>query len=461
MPVSPGTDQPDGRPRPRGPFPPRLLLRGSPLRGPLLRGPLLGALLIGVLVTACSSSAARPSAASRSGGGGSSGAPVASTSSPAGGVGSGAVGSVAAPTVTSVAARPWPSSARPQPPVPAPSAPSGTAQLTPEQLAGQRVIYSYPGLTPPPALLQRIREGEAAGVIFFGENVSSEAQIRSAIAELRGAQAESPVREPLLLMTDQEGGQVRRLPGAPTLSAKQVGGTGDTSAAASAGADAARNLIGVGMNLNLAPVLDVFHSAGDFADSAQRSFGDDPSKVAALGSAFLAAEQRQGIAATAKHFPGLGAAARDQNTDLGPVTLDESLATLRGVDEAPYPVAIAAGVKLIMLSWATYPALDGLHPAGLSAAVVQQELRGRLGFTGVTITDALEAKALDRFGTTSQRALAAARAGMDLLLCSSRSVSQGETATTALAEALSTGQLDPSAFRAAADRVTALRALLH
>lgn len=298
-------------------------------------------------------------------------------------------------------------------------------------------------------------------MIFFGQNISTPSQLGAAIAELRRAQADSPVHEPLLLMTDQEGGQVRRLPGAPVLSAKQIGETGAPSVAAAAGGGAARNLTGVGMNVNLAPVLDVFHSAGDFDDQTERSFSSDPSVVASLGRAFVAAQQGGGVAATAKHFPGLGAASRDQNTDLGPVTLNESLSTLRDVDEAPYRGVISAGAKLTMVSWAIYPALDPARPAGLSTAVVQQELRTRLGFAGVTITDAMEAKALDPFGTTRQRAVAAAGAGMDLLLCSAQDISQGEDATSALVNALNSKQLDPSAFRAAVDRVTALRAGLR
>ena len=96
--------------------------------------------------------------------------------------------------------------------------PAQAAGLTSQQLAGQRVIYSYSGLTPPSALLQQISAGQAAGVIFFGGNISSETQIASVIQQLRQAQQQSPVASPLLLMTDQEGGEVRRLPGTPTLS---------------------------------------------------------------------------------------------------------------------------------------------------------------------------------------------------------------------------------------------------
>ena len=333
------------------------------------------------------------------------------------------------------------------------------AALTSQQLAGQRVIFSYSGLTVPAALLQQISAGQAAGVIFFGGNISSEAQIASVIQQLDQAQQQSPVPSPLLLMTDQEGGEVRRLPGAPTMSEKQIGASKNPAAAASsAGTGAGQNLAGVGMNVNLAPVLDVYYKSGNFIDQYQRSYSSSPAVASECGQAFITAQQQAGVAATAKHFPGLGSAAKNQNTDNGPVTLTVSLTKLRTVDEVPYPPAISAGVKLVMVSWAVYPTLDAKLPAGLSPVVIGQELRGRNAFTGVTITDALEAGALSAFGPTAQRAVTAAGAGMDLILCSAQDPSQGEAATAALASALGSGQLDPVAFNAAVNRVTALRA---
>lgn len=335
------------------------------------------------------------------------------------------------------------------------------AALSSRQMAGQRVIFSYPGLTVPAALLQAITAGEAAGVIFFGENIASAEQLASVIQQLREAQAASPVPTPLLLMTDQEGGLIRRLPGAPEQSAKEIGQATDPAAAASqAGSGAAQNLASVGMNVNLAPVLDVYRQPGDFLDQYERSFSQDPAVVTVCGRAFILAHQQVGVAATAKHFPGLGSAVASANTDVGPVTLPLSLDTLRAVDETPYPAAIAAGVKLIMVSWAVYPALDARYPAGLSPKVVQGELRDRLGYQGVTITDALEAGALAAFGADAQRAVLAAQAGMDLILCSGRDVGQGQTVVTALANALDRGQLNPSDFAAAVQRVTTLRASL-
>jgi beta-N-acetylhexosaminidase len=335
------------------------------------------------------------------------------------------------------------------------------AGLTSLQLAGQRIIGSYPGLTPPASLLADISQGQLAGVIFFGDNIASDTQIARVIRQLRQAQAQSPVQVPLLLMTDQEGGLVRRLPGQPALSEKEIGQSANaTAAATAAGTAAGQNLASVGMNVNLGPVLDVYYQADNFIDEYQRSYSSDPATVATLGRAFITAQQKIEVAATAKHFPGLGSAAKTQDTDAGPVTLTASLSKLRSTDEVPYPAAVSAGVKLVMASWAVYPALDAIRPAGLSPTVIQQELRGRNRFTGVTITDALEAGALKAFGTTSQRAVTAAAAGMDLILCAAQDVSQSETATAALADALTSAQISPATFSAAVSRVTALRASL-
>ena len=335
--------------------------------------------------------------------------------------------------------------------------------LSPRQMAGQRVIYSYTGLTPPPRLLFLIRNGEAAGVIFFGDNISGHAQIRAVIKKLEPARASShdPVQAPLLLMIDQEGGRIRRLSGAPLLSAKQIGESADPATEATqAGSGAGHNLRGVGMNVNLAPVLDVYRKAGDFDDQYGRSYSMSPSVVSELGAAFIAAQQHVGVAATAKHFPGLGAASVSQNTDARPVTLKVSLNSLRTIDESPYEAAIAAGVRLVMVSWAVYPALDPGVPAGLSPVIVGGELRQRLGFKGVTISDALSAGALRAFGTLGHRAELAAAAGTDLIVCAGHHVAEGEKARDGLERGYVNGTLSKSAFRASLQRIADLRSTL-
>ena len=347
---------------------------------------------------------------------------------------------------------------------PRPKHTSLVQRLSTQQLAGQRIIYSYAGLKPPASLLSAIRAGEAGGVIFFAPNVSSVSQLRGVIAQLQRAAVASPLHTRLLMLTDQEGGEVRRLPGAPALSEKQIGQSANgASVAAAAGAGAAATLSGAGLNVNLAPVLDVYRHAGNFIDEFQRSYSSNPATVARLGRAFISAQQRKDVAATAKHFPGLGAASRSQNTDERPVTLNLSLATLRAVDELPYKSAIAAGVKLVMTSWATYPALDPSRPAGLSSKVIGGELRGHLGFKGVTITDGIDAGAVTPFGSLSRRSVLAAGAGADLILCAAtlpqnNTPSIGITARNAIASAIGAHQLGRAAAQQAAARILVLRA---
>ncbi|GAA4159444.1 hypothetical protein GCM10022286_13840 [Gryllotalpicola daejeonensis] len=336
------------------------------------------------------------------------------------------------------------------------------AKLSTRQQVGQRVIFSYPGATPPQALFDAIAAGIVGGVIFFGENITSLTQIAGVVADLRAAQADSPVREPLIFTTDQEGGYIRRLKGQePVLSEKKIGLAADPDAAATAaGAGAAAALRDVGMNLNLAPVLDVFRTPGNFDDQWERSYSSDPRLAGRLGADFVRAQQGAGVAATSKHFPGLGAATAAQNTDLDTVTLTQSLDELRSVDESAFVPGIAAGVQLVMTSWAVYPAIDPVYPAGISPTIVQGELRERLGFTGVTITDALEAGALAPFGDTGTRALLSAQAGMDLLLCSARDLSQGFDALDAVTAAVDDKSLNPGHFKQSLARVQSLRASL-
>jgi beta-N-acetylhexosaminidase len=405
-----------------------------------------GVALAGVAVVACSTSTAATGASAtprRS-------APAAQPSSPAS-----AGAGVASGDTGSAGSGPTPAQAELS------RAAAQAAALSPRQLAGQRVIYSYSGPTPPPALLSAIRHGEAAGVIFFSNNITSHVQIAGVIRRLEQADAAAtnPVRSPLLLMTDQEGGLVRRLPGAPTLSEQQIGVAARPAIQASfAGKTAAANLRSVGMNVNLAPVLDVYRAPGDFDDQFQRSYSMNPHRASYLGADFIKAQQRGGVAATAKHFPGLGAATAKQDTDLRPVTLHVSRANLRSIDEQPYTAAIKAKVKLVMVSWAVYPSLGSTRPAGLSSNIVQGELRRRLGFTGVTITDALEAGALKPYGSFQHRALLAAQAGMDLLLCSDQTVGEGRQCLAGLLSGYSDGSLPQAAFQAADARVLALRA---
>jgi beta-N-acetylhexosaminidase len=331
--------------------------------------------------------------------------------------------------------------------------------LTDAQLAGQHVVFPFAGRTAPRALLARIRRGEAAAVVFLGANLGTPAQVRALTRALRrAARTSSPatLRAPLLLMVDQEGGSVQRLPGAPSRGAPDMAATGRPAVARAEGRATAATLRAAGMNVDLAPVVDVVRPESALHGEG-RGFGFSAASVARFGAAFTRGLRAGGVAATAKHFPGFGAAPR--NTDVGAVRIPVGLRELRGVDRVPFAAAVRAGAGLVMLSSAIYPALSRV-PAVLSPRVVQRELRDGLGFGGVTISDDLEAPAFAPHGGATGAALGATRAGVDLLLFA-RTYDGADRAARALAGALRSGRVDRGALEASLARVLALRVALR
>jgi beta-N-acetylhexosaminidase len=322
------------------------------------------------------------------------------------------------------------------------AAPDPTAGMSARQLAGQRVVTGFAGPSAPEPLLKRIHRGELGGVIVFSYSIRSRRQLRSLTASLQRARPKGA--PPLIVSIDQEGGQVKRLSGAPTLSPPQLGARNDPRLARKQGLATARNLRSVGVNVDLAPVLDVGRR-GSIMRRQGRSFSGSPARVARIGGAFAGGLQAGQVAATGKHFPGLGAATKNQDLEVNRIGL--SLKQLRTIDERPYK---GLDLSLVMLSSAIYPALSG-RPAVFSRKVVTDELRGRVGFGGATISDALDAPAMARYGSPARRSLRAARAGVDLLLFS--------RAPASLTGALAKG-LPDKALRESARRTLELRATL-
>jgi beta-N-acetylhexosaminidase len=280
--------------------------------------------------------------------------------------------------------------------------------LSLEQQVGQVLVLSFKGMTVPPYVRDALRQQRVAGVILFGGNITGQEQLRSLTRDLRRAGGQP------IVAVDQEGGPVRRLSWAGPFAAQpmQVArGTVRSDAEA-----AARALRAVGVTVTFAPVADVPSVRG--AALAGRSFSRDPAVASEAVRAAVRGWRSGGIAATAKHFPGLGGA--PANTDDAIVTIKRSRAALRVVDLPPFRAAIAAGVPLVMVGHARYPALDRARIASQSRPIVHSLLRDELGFRGVVVTDSLEAQASLETGsitTVSERAL---RAGADLLLLTGR-----------------------------------------
>lgn len=285
------------------------------------------------------------------------------------------------------------------------------SQLPLPRLVGTRLVAGFEGIRVPKPMRRAIRQGGLAGVVLFRENLPSRTAARTLIAEIESIRRPPDLRDPLLVMTDQEGGLVKRLAGAPTASAARMAAAGAASSRAQ-GRAAAANLRGVGVNVDLAPVLDVARPGGTIA-STERGFGSSAAVVEAAAVPFAAGLQDLGVAATAKHFPGLGAAT--ENTDFAVQRIDLPRRTLRAVDERPYRRFVAAGGELVMLSTAIYPAFSS-RPAAFARSIATGELRRRIGFKGVSITDALESAAVRDFGGPAAAARAATVAGTDLLL---------------------------------------------
>jgi beta-N-acetylhexosaminidase len=211
------------------------------------------------------------------------------------------------------------------------SQPSPASLLSPRQLVGERLIAGFPGTNVPAPLRRMIRRGELAGVILFEANLPNREAARRLVGELESIRRPVGLRDPLLVMVDQEGGLVKRLNGAPSASARQMGAAGSAASRAQGVATAA-SLRGVGINVDLAPVLDVARPGGTIA-ATDRGFGATVAAAQATAVPFAEGLQAGGVAATAKHFPGIGAAI--ENTDFAVQRVELSKQELRAVDERP------------------------------------------------------------------------------------------------------------------------------
>lgn len=280
---------------------------------------------------------------------------------------------------------------------------------------GHLLMIGIPGLELDDSTLALIRDDGIHNFILFRRNVQDRQQLTALCAALRAACLANDLPRPLIAI-DQEGGQVARLPPPFTLfpEPRQAAESADCRALLHQNATTcATELRQVGINLNLAPVLDIC-PAGQRLFMERRCLGEEPRRAAELGAIVIDALQAAGVAACAKHFPGLGSATIDPHLEL-PV-VDLSGERLMQEDLLPFRVAMEHQVAAVMTSHAVYSALDRHLPGTLSRQVVHDLLRGCCAYDGLIITDDLEMGAIEKFMGFTEAAQQAFQAGADLLL---------------------------------------------
>lgn len=341
-----------------------------------------------------------------------------------------------APQPTGGAAAPSPASTPPKVP------------SSPAKLLGQRIMVGLQGPTADSSTLARIRAGQVGSVILFAANIIDFSQVRALTGVLQHA-ARQGGNPPLLIAIDQEGGEIRRFAnGPPFLSPPEMAASGSINGTFREGKLTGGYLRARGINWDLAPVSDVPTRPDAFIWQQGRAFSFSAGTVATYADAFARGIQSAGIAATGKHFPGVGSGTVDTDNQLQELrpTAAQLAAAL-----APYETMIPRGLDSVMAATAGFPAYDPSGtPAALSSRIVGGLLRGKLRFAGVTITDALESPTGHDEITAGR---IAARAGADVLLYTDSA--DGEL--QALESDLASGRLSRASAIGSYERIVALK----
>jgi len=300
-----------------------------------------------------------------------------------------------------------------------------------------------------------ILDDKVGTVLIFRDNFTDAASLARLTAALHQLGREAGLPSPLMVAVDEEGGRVMRVQEgvAPLPSELQLGGRGPEGVRAAVAATAS-GVRGLGITLDLAPVADLRLNPQDGV-IGDRSFGSDPARVGPLVAAAVSGLHDAGMAATLKHFPGLGGAPGDPHSAIP--TDPESEARWEATQAGSFAAGIAAGADAVMATSVYVPGLDPSGtPALFSPAVLQGLLRGRLGFQGVIVTDSLGMGGIAALYSLPDAVLASARAGADLILLGSGDASGQDAAITALRSAVERGSVPSTQVRASAARVIAM-----
>lgn len=284
---------------------------------------------------------------------------------------------------------------------------AGLFFVTPEALTDTDVVVRAGDTTK-----EKLREYAVGGLIYFSQNIKDSAQLSEMLQNTM-----TWSKYPIFLAVDEEGGSVSRVAGAGLAddvgSMSEIGASGDAAVAREAGAKIGTYLSGYGFNLDFAPVADVITEGNTVI--GDRSFGMDVNLVSPMVAAMVEGLQDNGVSACLKHFPGLGDTTED--THEGMVASEKTLDEFTAQDFPVYQAGIGAGVDFIMVSHLSAPNVVGDNtPASLSSMMINDILRGQLGYQGVVITDAMNMTAITDYYTSEQAAVMALQAGADMIL---------------------------------------------
>jgi beta-N-acetylhexosaminidase len=329
--------------------------------------------------------------------------------------------------------------------------------LSLREKVGQVLMVGFSGKDPEGAAVA-VRDLKVGGIIYFARNTGTVAET-AALSQALQDMAASCGNLPLLISVDQEGGPVVRLDrGLPLMPGPMsLGATGDPELALKVARAAGIQVRAAGINMNLAPVLDV-NDNPDNPVIGVRSFGSDPSLVETLGTESVQGFLSAGIAPVGKHFPGHGNTSVDSHLEL-PV-LPHPMKRLAEVELKPFRAAIRKGLPAIMTAHIIFKAIDPHRPATLSEPVLQGLLRRDLGFQGLIMTDCMEMNAISEYFGTARGAVLALKAGADMVLISHTPELQRE-ACEMLVEAVQTGEIPLSRLDEAVRRILSLKKALR
>ena len=334
---------------------------------------------------------------------------------------------------------------------------SYSARMTLEEQIGQLLVAGFWGTTPSPEIIDLIRNHHIGGIILFSRNVQDAQQVLELTQRLQVIALRARHRAPLLIAIDQENGMVQRLGRGTTLfpGNMALGAIGSEQVVYNVAQAAGRELKALGINMNLAPVVDVNNNPANPVIGV-RSFGEDPHEVARLAAAAVRGYRAAGVISDLKHFPGHGDTAVDSHLALP--TISSTLERLEAIELVPFKSGIEAGTDSVMIAHISFPALTHQEalPATVSPALVRGLLREKLGFDGVIISDCMEMNAVAETIGTERAAVMALQAGVDLVLVS-HTYARQRGSSAAMQMALQTSELSPEVVRLAAERVLRLK----